>query len=220
MAWPHVPSEQRGSTGSRTSCHLPPSFALARRYLLRSSAQPDFIEVGISSTTIRLPTPGVLGWINILRTSDQFKNLCKLYCLPTIQLQPVTQVQTHRAAPAMPASPRPMFVLPFFLPLFSISQQSGKREEHPKYSSPGSQQPLTPFPDECEHSSCRNPLSIPLQRPYNLPSVLPCMLLIFLTSTAATQPQSSTHCQSVNDCRKPLLAAPLPLPPLGAGPGA
>lgn len=116
--------------------------------------------------------------------------------------------------------PRPMFVLPFFLPLFSISEQSGKREEHPKYSSPGSQQPLTPFPDECEHSSCRNPHSIPLQRPSNLPSVLPCMLLIFLTSTAATQPQSSAHCQSVNDCRKPLLAAPLPLPPLGAGPGA
>lgn len=115
MAWPHVPSEQRGSTGSRTSCHLPPSFALARRYLLRSSAQPDFIEVGISSITIRLPTPGVLGWINILRTSDQFKNLCKLYCLPTIQLQPVTQVQTHRAAPAMPASP-PANVCSSFLP--------------------------------------------------------------------------------------------------------
>lgn len=153
--------------------------------------------------------------MNILSTSDQLKNLCELYCLPTIQLQPVTQVQTHRAAPTLPASPGNVFSPLLPSPFLSISEQLGKQKGHPKYPFPGSRQPLTLFPDACEHSSCRNTLSIPLQRPYNLPNVLPCMLLIFLTSTAATQPQSSAHCQTVNDCRKPLLTTLLPLPPVG-----
>lgn len=102
----------------------------------------------------------------------------------------------------MPAS-WAMCVLPFFLPFSQYLRTVGQTEGASKI--PLSWQPTATDPvSRCMwtlklQKSFFHPATKTLQSPYNLPSVLPCTLLILLTSTAATQPQSSAHCQTAND---------------------
>lgn len=183
----------------------------------RSPAQANFTEASIGSTV--LPAAHIrYSGMNLLHTSDQVKYLCELYCLPTTQLQPIMQVQTHRAAPAMPASPghcvssTPLFPTPpSSSSLVSITQNS-------KANMRALGHPNTPLLAARSHWCCflmcvstqlpkcsSHPATKTLQQ---LPRVLPYILYSFLTSASAAQ----HHCLLLGSREAALLKAIPPVP--------
>lgn len=141
--------------GSRTLCCHPLNLAKATRYLPRSRAQPDFMQVSINSTVLPAAHTRCSG-MNILHTPDQFKDLCELYCLPTTQLQPIMQYRhAGQHQPCLLPQDTVCPPLPSSSSLVSITRNSKanmRALRHPKYPFPGSQEPLVLPSDVCEHS--------------------------------------------------------------------